>query len=288
MKKSLFSVIMIVVFIGTGAIADTISVPPLINYQGVLTDAEGKPIANGQKNLEFNIYDAATGGTLIWGPQTFNTVPIINGQFNVILGTTDSSGRSILDAFDSDLRFLGIKIGESGVEISPRQQILSTPYATSAKNANLAETAEKVIDNAITTQMIADGAVTREKKEPVNLIKSGTISGEVSHHSEAYQVISKGEVTLEVTITTTGRPVFVGVEKIAANICAVLRIMRSTEGVDTEVTRTMWVHNNAMPASPWGVDQPPAGTHTYRVETSAMCGGDPASTIHGRLVALEL
>ncbi|RLC20751.1 MAG: hypothetical protein DRI57_04080 [Deltaproteobacteria bacterium] len=120
--------------------ADT-SVPPLINYQGMLTDADGKPMT-GTKKLEFNIYDSATGGTKIWGPQIFNTVPLISGKFNVILGTTDTTGRSIVEAFGEKDRYLGIKV-ETGAELVPRQQILSAPYAIQAehaKNANIAET----------------------------------------------------------------------------------------------------------------------------------------------------
>ncbi|MCK5355243.1 MAG: hypothetical protein KAJ63_09005 [Methyloprofundus sp.] len=115
-------------------------VPPLINYQGMLTDSEGKPLANGTKKLTFNIYDEA--GVKKWGPQVFPSVPIINGYFNVILGPvkTDANGvpdqnsLSILDAFNSSNRFLGITV-DNGVEIMPRQQILSTPYAIKAEKA---------------------------------------------------------------------------------------------------------------------------------------------------------
>ncbi|MFH2124145.1 MAG: phage tail protein [Pseudomonadota bacterium] len=115
------------------ALAD--SVPPLINYQGTLTDATGHPITNGSKKLSFNIYDAATDGTLIWGPQVFNTVPVINGLFNVILGTTDTGGRLIADAFGSENRFLGVTV-DDGTEITPRQQVLSAPFAVQAKKAD--------------------------------------------------------------------------------------------------------------------------------------------------------
>ncbi|MCK5355241.1 MAG: tail fiber protein [Methyloprofundus sp.] len=106
------------------------SVPPLINYQGMLTDSEGKPLV-GTKNLTFNIYASADATDLIWGPQVFTTVPLINGQFNVILGTTDTVGRSLVTAFGESNRFLGIKVGDE-TEITPRQQVLSSPYAIKA------------------------------------------------------------------------------------------------------------------------------------------------------------
>ncbi|MCP4105252.1 MAG: hypothetical protein GY749_06910 [Desulfobacteraceae bacterium] len=109
------------------------SVPPLINYQGMLADANGNPMI-GTKKLTFNIYDAAIGGNLVWGPQVFDSVPLINGRFNVILGTTDNNGKLIIDAFDAKERYLGITV-DSNSEISPRQQILSAPYAIQAVNA---------------------------------------------------------------------------------------------------------------------------------------------------------
>ncbi len=132
MKRTLLTIIIIVLITAITVHAQNASVPPLINYQGMLTDADGNPLA-GTKKLEFNLYDTATGGNKIWGPQIFNKVPLIKGQFNVILGTTDTTGRSIADAFASDNRYLGIRV-DDGQELSPRQQILSTPYAIQAQN----------------------------------------------------------------------------------------------------------------------------------------------------------
>lgn len=124
-------ILSLLLFITLPILSHSASVPPLINYQGLLTDAQGQPVIFGTNKLTFNIYDAVIGGNLIWGPQVFDSVPVINGMFNVILGTTDTGGRSILDAFDAETRFLGIII-DNGSEISPRQQILSTPYAVKA------------------------------------------------------------------------------------------------------------------------------------------------------------
>ncbi len=123
------------------ALAQATSVPPLVNYQGMLADADGKPLT-GTKKIEFNLYDAATGGNKVWGPQIFGSVPLVNGMFNVILGTTDTAGRSIADAFGGKDRYLGIKVGD-GAELAPRQQILSTPFAIQAEYAVKAEHAVK-------------------------------------------------------------------------------------------------------------------------------------------------
>jgi len=133
MKRILLAVTVFIFLSGVIAQAQTASVPPLINYQGRLTDNSGVGLT-GSKTLEFNIYDAASGGTKVWGPQIFNNVPLVDGYFNVILGTTDTEGRSIADAFGANNRFLGITYDSK--EIVPRQQILSVPYAMQAGSVN--------------------------------------------------------------------------------------------------------------------------------------------------------
>src|SRR5262249_12012486 len=48
------------------------TVPALINYQGRLADSNGVALPTSDYQLAFNIYDAATGGNLVWGPQVFD------------------------------------------------------------------------------------------------------------------------------------------------------------------------------------------------------------------------
>jgi hypothetical protein len=116
------------------------TIPQLINYQGHLTTPDNGIPFTGSKKFEFNIYDAAIGGTLIWGPQIFNSVPVIQGTYNIILGTTDSVGRSIADAFNEAQRFIAVTI-DDGEEIKPRQQVLSSPYTLHAGVADYADQA---------------------------------------------------------------------------------------------------------------------------------------------------
>ena len=117
-----------------GAMAQATSVPPLVNYQGMLADADGKPLT-GTKKIEFSLYDAAMGGNKVWGPQVFDSVPLVNGMFNVILSVAEDGKSSIAEAFGAKDRYLGIKVGDKA-ELAPRQQILSTPFAISSKSAN--------------------------------------------------------------------------------------------------------------------------------------------------------
>ncbi|CAK0773659.1 exported hypothetical protein [Gammaproteobacteria bacterium] len=135
MIKQLFNILAAILLSTVGAVLAAESVPAFVNYQGTLTDDAGKPMV-GPIKLEFNLYDAPVGGEKVWGPQIFENVSMINGQFNVILSvTTDDNKRPITEAFRGANRFLGIKVGDAK-EISPRQQILSTPYAIQAYNGS--------------------------------------------------------------------------------------------------------------------------------------------------------
>ena len=65
---------------------------------------------------------------------------MVQGYFNVMLGPVDTAARPLTGAFQAATRFLEIKVGANN-PISPRQQILSTPYALNAANAGNAATA---------------------------------------------------------------------------------------------------------------------------------------------------
>ena len=60
--KQIVLAMVFVMLAGVMAQAQGASVPPLVNYQGMLTDASGKPLT-GMKKLEFNLYDTAIGGS---------------------------------------------------------------------------------------------------------------------------------------------------------------------------------------------------------------------------------
>lgn len=125
-----------------------ISAPPeYFNYQGLLKDIDGNPLSNGAYVMEFNIYDASMNGTLIWGPFIFDNaettghskiVQISGGQFNVILGPSDTAGRSLAPVFSGDSAYVEIRVNE-GDPILPRQRILSSPYSFVSTSASTLE-----------------------------------------------------------------------------------------------------------------------------------------------------
>lgn len=128
------------------AIAD-IAVPATINYQGVLVDANGNRLPDGNTNVIFSVWDSVQTGNLIWGPVT-NPVAVVRGSFNTLVGGPDSTTPTPRD-FGSTLAaqaqvpnapaFLQITLG--GTSAQPRQQILSAPFAFVANAANTANSA---------------------------------------------------------------------------------------------------------------------------------------------------
>ena len=114
--------------------AGAAGVPGSFNYQGVLRDGVGGPMPAQPTLVHFNLYDAATGGTLLWTNET--TVLLdSNGLFNVTLPDVNGKLTGVI-ASNSEI-FLGLAVG-TGSEISPRQQLLSVPFALKAGDVSQA------------------------------------------------------------------------------------------------------------------------------------------------------
>ena len=89
-----------------------------LTYQGRLLDA-GEP-ANGLFDFEFELWDAANGGTPIGVPQVLNNTPVTDGLFTVQIDFG-------ADAFDNTDRWLEIVV--DATTLSPRQPIARAPYS---------------------------------------------------------------------------------------------------------------------------------------------------------------
>jgi hypothetical protein len=98
-------------------------VPQLINYQGRLLDSADAPIT-GSKSILFTMYDAQ--GTALWSET--QSVGIVNGTFKVFLGSVTDLSDAV---FEGGLVYLGIKV-ETDAEMTPRQKVVSVPYAMRA------------------------------------------------------------------------------------------------------------------------------------------------------------
>ncbi len=91
-------------------------------YQGQLKQ-NGAP-ANGNLDMEFRLFDAATLGNQVGNPVTLNGVAVSNGLFTVTLNGGDEFGS---DAFIGSARWLQISV--NGTPLSPRQPLTAAPAA---------------------------------------------------------------------------------------------------------------------------------------------------------------
>ncbi|HNT73527.1 MAG TPA: hypothetical protein PKH77_00770 [Anaerolineae bacterium] len=131
-----------------------------VNYQGRLADNAGTPL-DGTYGMSFALYDAATGGTLIWGPEAHTAIPVSDGLFSVGLGSQTAGGIPT-SAWNGD-RYLEITVG--GEMLSPRELIRSVPIAGMALT---------VPDGAITKEKLGDTTLWRGLNDGA-VIQSGSV-----------------------------------------------------------------------------------------------------------------
>ncbi len=98
------------------------AVPKLINFQGILKDGSGNPVANGSYSATFTIYNAPVGGTNLWSET--QSVTTNNGLFTIQLGAVNPVPDSV---FKDTLRWLGVAVSPDP-EMTPRQQLVSAAY----------------------------------------------------------------------------------------------------------------------------------------------------------------
>ena len=107
--------------------------PDSLAYQGFLAGAGGNPIADGTYPVDFSLYDAATGGTVVWTENQLVTTT--SGIYNVLLGL----GTALTEvAFDKQL-WLGVKV-DTDPEMTPRTPLSAVPYAMSLRNLRVIPT----------------------------------------------------------------------------------------------------------------------------------------------------
>jgi hypothetical protein len=158
MKRLSFILLIVFIFIQ----ATSAQIPHTISYQGILTDAGGTPVADGNYNLTFKLYNVSTGGSALWTES--QEVTVANGIFNVILGRVTPLNL----AFDR-IYWLGITVG-SGSELTPRIEMTSSAYSLQAA---------AVADSCITSVNIADDQVVKSinsLKDDVTLAEGSNIS----------------------------------------------------------------------------------------------------------------
>ena len=107
------------------------SVPRLVNYSGVLTNAEGRPL-NGVSGVTFLLYREQNGGAPLW-METQNVVPGQNGHYVATLGVTEPEGLPAQIFAGGEARWLAVQV--AGQAEQPRVLLVAVPYALKAADA---------------------------------------------------------------------------------------------------------------------------------------------------------
>jgi len=184
--KRLFLVISVVMVASIlSAAYISAAVPHLIRFQGKVTDTAGAPL-NGAYNITFRIYNAETGGALLWS-ETQSAVPVNNGIFTVLLGNV---------ADDLNLPFdepywLSMEVNNDG-EMAPRQAITSVGYAIHAE----------VADSIAGVSVVPQGAIIMLKEPhatadgcPVGYTRVGELDGKFIAAGATYNPAAGGSNT---------------------------------------------------------------------------------------------
>jgi hypothetical protein len=122
----------------------------IIGYSGFLTNSAGSAaIANGSHSIVFSIYNAASGGTLLW-TDTFS-VTTLNGEFSVELGSHPAAPLNVNFSADTNY-WLGVNVDSNG-EMVPRKAFLMVPMSFRFLNIETRTTAQGDPGSPVTGQM---------------------------------------------------------------------------------------------------------------------------------------
>jgi hypothetical protein len=129
------------------------SVPPYLNYQGILRDPEGN-LMSGLHDMTFRIYDrvSAPQAEAVWS-EVHEDVTVRDGQFSVLLGNTTPLPSTTFYGPDT---FIGVTVAPFD-EMVPRQRFASVPFAIYADHASSLTSPNGTHDEAVS--VTADGKV---------------------------------------------------------------------------------------------------------------------------------
>ncbi|MBK7629191.1 MAG: hypothetical protein IPJ23_00305 [Ignavibacteriales bacterium] len=159
--KKLTLLLVIILFVYSNNYSQ--GIPETINYQGILKDASGVVVPDGNYNIIFQLCEAESGGTVFW--EELQTINVIDGILNAELGTIAPIPQTIFE----NPAWLSIIIN-GGTPLSLRIPLTSVPYSFLSMT---------VPDGSLTASKIADGEVVKSVngiKDIVNLVAGSNVT----------------------------------------------------------------------------------------------------------------
>jgi hypothetical protein len=124
---------------------------PQMSHQGRLLDAGGQPVADGNYDVVYSIYQVATGGTAVYSET--QTVAVENGLFTTSIGLSGA----ITPTLFAQPTWLEVKV--EGETLTPRQRLQGSPYAFSMASGSVVQGTE-TIDRTFFAQEDTGAALT--------------------------------------------------------------------------------------------------------------------------------
>lgn len=187
--------------------------PTQLTYQGFLTDLNGVPLGNTSptnKSVTFKIYDAETGGNVVWS--SIQVVTVDKGHFSVLLGQ-GSAGPEGASKFSSDLTgiFTGsptstgvsdryMELTVDSTPLLPRLRFMAAPYAMLARKAMSVDASVSTLATSGRVTLV-DHLVFNSANGVINwgsgalYFRKNTIQGDpLGGHTDVMTITSDGKV----------------------------------------------------------------------------------------------
>jgi len=163
---------------GLGMASVWAGVPNLIHYQGRMVD--GTNLVNASVQLELSLYDAPTGGILLY--TDYNAaVPVVDGLYSTFLGDNTTVG-VLQNALSSTSVWLQVVV--NGTPLTPRERLAAVPYSRVVHGLAISERQSVTLLPVEGTNAMSPAA------------RASVISGGNSHTVEDswYSVIAGGQL----------------------------------------------------------------------------------------------
>ncbi len=208
---AIFVTLIILGFMCGGLASAAPGINTQINYQGKMTTSAGVQVTNGNWNFRFRIYDASSGGTLLWTERWTSTTTqatTVNGVFSVALGSLGQADNLADVDWNSNSLYLQIDLDADGngtweESFSTRKRFSASSYAFNADAVDgLSATSTAAIANylialdANKTLNLYDGGVSSTRATTTELYVTDRLAVATTTPWDGYELAVNGDAII--------------------------------------------------------------------------------------------